>query len=262
MGNTRKRTGKVSKQKIRLVAAILIFVLGFVLRFLTITGMQFSFYLCCGTSFFLLVWCGVNMLEQSRIKTLGHALKALLTLFLLAGSAVFLVAEAFVLSGARTTINVQADCLLILGAGVDGTVPSLILQSRLEAAQSYWEIHPSIPIVVSGGQGAGEDISEAKAMQTYLINHGIPENCIYLEDQSRNTEENMQYSKALMEKEHIPHETVAVVSNEFHLYRARILAEDVGLQTIGVSAKTPYLILKINYFIREAFALLQQTVFH
>ena len=250
MGNARERTRTMSGQKIRLVAAVLIFIFGLFLRFFTIAGMQFSFYLCCGIALLLLLWCGIHRIENSRWVMLGHLFKGILTLFVIAGCAVFLVAEAFILSSAQTTTDVQADSILILGAGVDGTVPSPILQSRLDAALSYWEQYPNTPIIVSGGQGAGETISEAKAMQTYLINHGIPEQYIYLEDQSRNTEENMRFSKSIMDREHIPYETIAIVSNEFHLCRAKLLAKDAGFQSIGIAAETPYTILKVNYYVR------------
>ena len=83
---------------------------------------------------------------------------------------------------------------------------------------------------------------------------------IILEDRSRTTAENMRFSKEIMEEMNLPHDTVALVSNEFHLYRAEKLAEAAGLHAVGMGAGTPYLLLRINYFLREAFAVLPQLL--
>ena len=260
MGDTRRGRRGIKHQTTRLIAMSLIFLLGLALQFLAIAGLRFLFYLCCGISLLLLLWSGIDVLEQRGKKKIGCIGKSVLTLFILAGSAMFLVSEAFVVSGAHTETEQKADCVLILGAGVQGSTLSLALQGRLDAL-SYLADHPSLPVVVSGGQGKGEDLSEAEAMRRYLTEHHIPNDQIYMEDQSRNTEENMIFSKALMEREQISHQTVAVVSNEFHLYRAKRLAASAGIHAVGVAARTPYFLLRVNYFMREAVALLQQTVF-
>lgn len=261
MGDTRRGYRGISRQAIRLIAMSLIFLLGFALQCLAIKGLRFLCYLCCGISLLLLLWSGLDVLEQRGKKKTGRLCKSVLTLFILAGSAMLLVSGAFVVSGAHTETGQKADCVLILGAGVHGSTLSLALQSRLDAALSYLAEHPSLPVIVSGGQGRGEDLSEAEAMRRYLTEHHIPNGQIYMEDQSRNTKENMVFSKALMEREQISHQTVAVVSSEFHLYRAKRLAASAGMHAVGVAAKTPYWLLRVNYFMREAVALLQQAVF-
>lgn len=260
MGNAKRRNRRGECQKIRLILALIFFLAGLVIRFFSIPGMQFSCYLCWGIAVLLLLWSALDRLGRKK-ERLGHVLKGILTLGILTVFALFLVAEGFVLSGARTENREHADCLLILGAGVDGTVPSLTLQNRLDAALAYLNAHEEIPVVVSGGQGRGEALSEAAAMKQYLLAHGLPEHQIYMEDQARNTEENMAYSKKKMEQEGIPHKTVAVVTSEFHLYRARKIAEAYGMKTVGIAAETPYFILRVNYFMREAFALLKQVIF-
>jgi uncharacterized SAM-binding protein YcdF (DUF218 family) len=260
MGNVKRGNRGINRQKIRLLSALLLVLLGLILRFFSIPGMQFSCYLLCGVAVLLLLWSGIDKMGRKKAR-LAHGLKGVLTLCILAGLAAFLTAECFVLSGARTELQKPADCILILGAGVDGTVPSLTLQKRLDAALAYLEVHPEVPVVVSGGQGRNEALSEAAVMAQYLQDHGIPETQIYLEDQARNTEENIAYSKARMKEEHLPHETVGVVSSEFHLYRAKKIAQSQGMQAIGIAAQTPYVILRVNYFVREAFALLKQAAF-
>ena len=152
----------------RLVAALLIVVIGVILRFFTIPGMRFSFYLCCAASGLLLLWCGLDLLAQSRIGGLGRFLKGVLTLLILTVCAMAAVSEGFILSAAYAPAPDRADCLLILGAGLNGTKPSLSLKVRLDKAIDYWKTHSGVPMVVSGGRGPGEAISEAEAMRRYL----------------------------------------------------------------------------------------------
>lgn len=260
MGSIKRRNRGMNRQNIRLISALVLVLFGLVLRFFSIPGMQFSFYLLCGVAVLLFFWSAIDAMGRKK-ERLAHGLKGVLTLCILAGIAAFLTAECFVLSGARTETQKSADCILILGAGIDGTEPSLTLQKRLDAALAYLETHPGLPVVVSGGQGKREVTTEASVMARYLQEHGIAENQIYLEDQARNTEENIAYSKVIMEEKGFPHETVGVVSSEFHLYRAKKIAESQGMQTTGIAAETPYMILRVNYFIREAFALLKQAAF-
>ena len=74
--------------------------------------------------------------------------------------------------------------VVVLGCKVNGRDPSLMLQRRLEAALPYIKDHPEVPCIVSGGQGNNEEISEAQAMKEWLIQYGVPESQIYLEDRS------------------------------------------------------------------------------
>lgn len=116
----------------------------------------------------------------------------------------------------------NADYLIILGARVKGSVPSLSLQYRIDKAAEYLTANKHTLVIVSGGKGPGEDISEAKAMQQGLIAQGIEEARIMMEDKSTTTYENIVFSKEL-----IPDTAVLglVVSNDFHIYRAVEIAK-------------------------------------
>ena len=91
-----------------------------------------------------------------------------------------------------------ADAVIVLGAGVNGTEPSLSLRTRLDTALDYLEAHPDIPAVLTGGTGYGEEISEAQCMYDYLTERGVEPDRLILEDQAANTAENFALSKPLL----------------------------------------------------------------
>ncbi|MBQ3379890.1 MAG: YdcF family protein [Clostridia bacterium] len=166
------------------------------------------------------------------------------------------IVEGFIISGEKTDPEAdKASCIIVLGTGVNGYTPSLCMVSRLQAAYELLSDDPDTVAVLSGGQGEGEYITEAQAMYTWLTSHGIDEKRLYMEDASRNTLENIKFSKALIEERGINVEDgVAVVTNEFHLWRSCRIAELSGIKAYGVCAETPYAYLKIVYHIREYFS--------
>ena len=153
----------------------------------------------------------------------------------------------------------KTTTLVVLGCRVYGTSPSLMLKERLDAAYQYLEEHQDVSCVVSGGQGENEDISEAKCMYDYLIDKGIDEKRIFLEDQSTSTRENLLFSKKVIEQNDLP-SAMTIVTNEFHQYRAFLIAENLGLEAYAVSGHTA-LWLFPTYYTRELFGLIYQFVF-
>ena len=152
-----------------------------------------------------------------------------------------------------------ADAVLVLGAGVNGTTPSVALQTRIDAAERYLKAHPDIPAVLSGGQGPGEDISEARAMYNALTARGIDPERLILEEQSANTRQNLQNSLTLLPDDY--HKTVAIVTNDFHMGRVRLLLNAAGPgRVVQVPAKLPWWWLSANYYLRESFAVVNDQV--
>ena len=151
---------------------------------------------------------------------------------------------------------------MVLGAGVNGTVPSRSLQDRLDAALAYLQTHPDSVAVVSGGQGAGEEISEADCMFSYLTAHGIPADRVWMEDRATNTLENLQLSAEVIESHTgVSPEKIAIVSSEYHLCRASLFASRLGLEAECIPAATGRLALRCNYYIREIFAVWYYFIF-
>ncbi|MDN3015204.1 YdcF family protein [Paenibacillus sp. BSR1-1] len=138
----------------------------------------------------------------------------------------------------------NADYLIVLGARVKGTVPSLAFASRIESAAIYLTENENTIVIASGGKGPGEDISEAESIKRELIKKGISENRIILEDQSTDTYENIRFSKKLIPKEA---KAGIIVTNNFHLYRAISIARDNDLEVKGIPAKTPLIAVPKSY---------------
>lgn len=140
--------------------------------------------------------------------------------------------------------------VIVLGCQVRGETPSSMLAYRLNAAQEVLKEYPDSICVVSGGQGSGEDISEAEAMRRYLLDNGIAEERIIKEDKSVSTRENIRFSAEILSEMGITDEVV-IVTNDFHQYRADIYARENGFTSVGHhSTRTPFHNL-LNYWVRE-----------
>ena len=222
------------------------------------TPMRFSGYLLFAAAVFLLLWGFLAGRRGKLAKVLWRVLLACLML----GLGVFTVLETQVIRYGRTDRETAVSAVVILGAGVNGTVPSLSLQVRLEAALDYLQDKPDIPIVVTGSQGPGEDISEARCMADWLMARGISEDRILLEDQADNTEENIQFSRELLADKGIDlTDNIAVVTSDYHLYRASLLWGGPGMVPVAAHMPSRFFALTVNYYIREAFAAAELLVF-
>ncbi|QGG54022.1 YdcF family protein [Lysinibacillus pakistanensis] len=159
--------------------------------------------------------------------------------------------------GVQPAANGKAAYMIVLGAKVKpGGIPSLSLKNRLEEAVSYLKKYPHVQVIVSGGQGPDEDQTEASVMLEYLLNNGIEASRIIAEDRSTSTYENLLFSKELLPKET---KHITIVSNDFHLKRAKYLAETLDLEVDVVAAKTPKSV-EAKLKLRERAALLKTYI--
>ena len=163
----------------------------------------------------------------------------------------FLAVEFFIVRAMRPGRKKNCRYLIVLGAQVRGERITDSLKRRLDAALLYHQVCPSVKIIVSGGQGKGEDVSEAYAMAQYLREHGVKDEQIMLEDQSRTTRENLRFSKAYLEELKTP---VGIVTNNFHLFRALLIGRSEGYENLTGIAAGCNRILFLNYMVREFFA--------
>jgi len=160
--------------------------------------------------------------------------------------------------GVQPAANGTATYMIVLGAKVKtGGIPSLSLKNRLEEAVKYLKKYPHVKVIVSGGKGEDEDRTEASVMLKYLQDNGIDANRIVVEDQSTSTYENLLFSKDLLPK---GTKKITIVSNDFHLKRAKYLAESLGFEVDVVAAKTPKSV-ELKLTLRERAALLKTYVF-
>ncbi len=147
---------------------------------------------------------------------------------------------------------------IVLGCAVHGTRPSLMLETRLQAALTYLEENPERKAILSGGKGPGEDITEAQCMFTYLTEHGISKDRLFLEENSTDTRENLIFSKKILDTFQTG-KKVVIITNEFHQYRAGILAKELGLSPRSVNAHTLFYLLP-TYYVRELYAVLHEWI--
>ena len=160
----------------------------------------------------------------------------------------FVVVEGCILSGFSKKGIEGLDYLVVLGAQMKASGPSKALQYRLDEAIRYLEENPDTQVIVSGGQGPDEHISEAQGMYDYLVGRGIAPERIIREDQSRNTSQNINYSSAFLDKEK---DSVGIVTNNFHIFRATYIAKKSGYkQVCGIAAPSEWMLLG-NNMLRE-----------
>ena len=157
-----------------------------------------------------------------------------------------LIPEAPILQAAFAAGESDAPYVIVLGAAVYGQTPSISVRHRCDRAIQHLKRNPGALAVVSGGQGEGEDISEAEAMGRYLVEKGVAADRILLEDKS--------ISKVLIEGTGGDPSRVAVVSSAYHLYRARRMAAALGMDADGLPSADGYPLYMTGMYLREALA--------
>ncbi len=166
-----------------------------------------------------------------------------------------IIAEIQVITFAYNAKPIKSDAIIVLGCAVYGKNPSPFFKERLNEAIKLYKEGLGKYIIVSGGKGLGEDISEAEAGNGYLLKNGIPDNTILKDDKSYSTLQNLENSKKIMDQKSL--KTAIIVSNKFHLKRASIIAKEAGINASysGVFVKR-YFYEEVYGFLREAPALL------
>ena len=195
------------------------------------------------------------------IALLFNKLARWLKILLLSGIGVAVVLSSVLIAGGKNdTVTYSEDAIIVLGAAVHGKTPSLTLKRRLDKAVEYHTQNPNAIIIVSGGQGAQEDISEAEAMKIYLIQNGVKSDKIVKEDKSTSTTENFAFSKEILDKTFGHDYTAAFITNEYHISRAAFCADNAGLDNtthMHSNTSTSYLLSGV---LRECFAFVYHLI--
>lgn len=217
-----------------------------------------------GTLFFL-VWFAIGafsilfsfFLSSGAYFLLPPYFRIAFQCLLLLMSIVFFILFCYVLSGFREGGEKNLDHIIILGAQVRKSGPSIVLKYRLDKAVEYLADNPDTVCIVSGGQGANEPVSEALAMKDYLVLNGISPDRILTEAISTNTVENIRNSMSLIKGE--PGRT-GIVTNNFHMFRAIKIAASCGLKNPCPipSASTVYFLP--NNIFREILAIIKDLM--
>ena len=144
--------------------------------------------------------------------------------------------EKWISNGQKPVARGENDYAIVLGAKVNNITPSLSLRYRLESALAYANEYPTVILVLSGGQGPDEAITEAEAMKNYLIANGIDEKRLIVEEKSTSTYENVLFSTELMPT---TISSFTIITSDYHLARSKNIAKELGFETDVIVAKTP-----------------------
>ena len=221
-------------------------------------GYSFSAYLLCALAA-VLVFYGLMVRWGTKA---AKVLSVLCAAVLAVGLVLFTIAEIRVWRDSRSDADTDAPYLIVMGAAVHGSVPSLSMRERTDAAYEWLVEHPAGVAVVSGGQGRGEDMTEARAMYDLLTARGIAPERVLMESLSASSYENLLFSlRIIAEHGGDPNGRVALCSSEYHLCRLCTIARALGCEPVRAAARTGHISLRVNYAVREAFALWRVWVF-
>ena len=235
-------------------AGLVVLAMGLIL----VPGLQFSAALCLALALLLTVLYFLHKYATPVTVFLRRLIYVFLILGILAAS----ITEGFIVSAAHPDSQPACDYIIVLGAGVNGSKPSLSLQERIQAAYAYLTAHPNTIAVLSGGQGSGEDITEAACMYGELTAMGINGSRLLLEEKSSSTMENLTFTMELLQAQSGSRPArVGIVSSEYHLFRAGLFAKALGVESVGIPAKTTWVSLRLNYYLREVAAVWKYLVF-
>ena len=185
-----------------------------------------------------------------------------LTISIISMFASFIAFAAFLaIYGNRQTATYDEQFVIVLGAGVRQGEIMPALRRRLETAVQYHERNPYAVIIVSGGQGYREPYPESYVMARFLIENGVPAGQILIEASSTSTFTNMLYSREIFEMyaEAGTNPTIAVITNDFHIFRSMSFASRVGFDARSYPARTPFL-SKWTMYPREVAATIKMWV--
>ena len=183
--------------------------------------------------------------ESSRVRS-NHCTEDVIAGFVVG------VTEALIIKASFGDPKEQVEYMVVLGAKVRESGPSVSLWDRIHGAADYLEAHPDTIAIVSGGQGADEPMTEAKAMYDELIALGIDSDRVWLEENATSTWENLTFALDLIEEKNGERPAkLGILSSEYHLFRAKLFAKECGVEAVGIPARTSRLSQKINHFMRE-----------
>jgi len=217
-------------------------------------------------SYFFLIWGGLGAASLLLSAILGNkklmaaipkGVKILFGGIFALGLIVFCTVEGLILTQFNAKASSGADFCIILGAQWKENGPSEVLRRRLDTAIAYLQANPGTKVIVSGGQGNNEKISEAAGMQSYLLQAGIAEDRILMEDLSSNTYENLLFSSKFLDSRE---EQVVIVTNNFHVFRALGIAKKQGYSNVEGLAASSVTGMLPNNLLREFLGVVKDFV--
>lgn len=196
--------------------------------------------------------------RRQILQSIPVAIRRITMICLALGAVLFFVVECCIISGFWAKGEKNLDYIVVLGAQMKESGPSRALRKRLDKAIDYAEENKNVMIVVSGGKGADEHISEAQGMYDYLTEHGIDDSRIIMEDKSTNTAENLKFTSQFID---IESSRIGIVTSNFHIFRAIAIAKQQGYQNVCGIAASAELFLQPAHMTREFFGIMKDFIF-
>lgn len=224
-------------------------------------GVTFSkFFAAIGV---LLITIGIIIIfidEKYLIHKPSFVIKLIKFMFILLLTS-FIVIECFIVYHGGKKDTAKVDYLVVLGAGLWGETPSLTLRQRLDESFEFIKENPNTKVVLSGGMGPGENITEAEAMKRYLVERGVDEKLLIKEDKSTSTKENLKFTRELLRKiDNRENLKIKIITTNFHMFRAKLLGRSNGFEVYGQPAPIHPLLIPA-YYIREYMAVIKSLIF-
>lgn len=170
-----------------------------------------------------------------KLLKLSKVIISVFCIIAIVGTLLFSTTMYSIVDATKVAQEEQQGTLIVLGCKVRGEVPSLQLYKRALAGVDYLNAHPNEVAVLCGGQGSDENISEAECIKRIMLDNGISENRLYIEDKSTSTEENIKFAKEIIEENELE-SNVVIATSDYHCYRARLIAEKYGLFANSIPA--------------------------
>lgn len=202
---------------------------------------------------YLAVWPRIGNLTENTLGTAIYAIISFSAIYILALMAMY--SFSAILNLIHLKKNRKADYIIVLGSGIIGTKVTPLLAARIEKGMDLLSANPNAMLIMSGGQGPGEDMPESEAMADYAVDKGVDKRRIITETKSVSTQENLLFSRRLMEKEK---PKIVIVTTAYHVFRALLLAKQQGIKCVGYGAKTKWY-FTLNALLREFVGYLRLT---
>lgn len=249
-----KQTKKLSiANTIRWLAMIPLALAAFFFKFM-MAGYGFTALVLCGIIGILLFYNLANIFSP-RFPKQVKLIRRIVSVCLCVGLLFVAITEVFLIRATMGDPKEHCDYIVVLGAKVRHDAPSVALMERIRGAYDYMTEHPDVIAVVSGGQGSDEPMTEAQCMYEQLVAMGIDEDRIWLEDQASTTWANLNYSLDVIEsKTGIRPTKLGIVSSEYHLLRAGMMARDCNIDPVRIPAHTTHTSQLVNHLMREVAA--------
>lgn len=219
------------------------------------------------SGFFMFI--GIALISFSLLKLLMKPVKSplikllirIFNILIILGICIFIIIEGLIINSSVRKDITKPDYIVILGAGLWGDTPSLTLIQRLETSLDLIKLHPDVKVIVSGGQGPGETITEAEAMKRFLVSKGVDRTRIILEDKSTNTLENLYNTRQTIKRiDNRDKINISIITSNFHMFRSKFLANRVGFNAYGYPSPT-LIYLVPAYHTREVLAVIKSFIF-